>query len=58
MLGVHDTILTTTSSNQSAGVWWEELRSVMGEKSCVVGGVEVCGWGGLDVGGGSISVLL
>ena len=23
-----------------------------------VGGVEVCGWGGVDVGGGSMSVLL
>ena len=37
---------------------WKGWRSVVGEISCVMGGVEVCGWGGVDVGSGSMSVLL
>ena len=37
---------------------WEGWRSVVGGVSCVMGGVEVCGWGGVDVGDGSMSVLL
>ena len=37
---------------------WKGWRSVVGEVRCVMGGVEVCGWGGADVGGGSMSVLL
>ena len=44
---------------------WEGVRCVERVEecggrgwSCVMGGVEVCGWGGVDVGGGSMSVLL
>ena len=37
---------------------WKGWRSVVVGVSCVMGGVEVCGWGEVEVGGGSMSALL